>query len=298
MRSVQTPEGLFIYDRETGICLHTPEVKSKVWLKPLYAQVAVTSRCNMRCWWCYASSSPEGGAELSLEDLKDLIAFLDRWGLLGVAFGGGEPFLHPRLVDIVKWTWQNTGLDISITTNGSASERQIRAIEGFVGEVRVSIRTVENCALLGKFAGRKFDLGVNLLLFRNGVSKVEKLIAKCLKMGINDFLINDFRAVGRGIAYADREPAQADFNELAATIAKLQDRATFKVSSRLARSLGGGFKFVPFSREDVGCIIAVTADKKVKPTSLSPEEHPFQDPYEIPEIYNHFVSRGGDVHEV
>ncbi|MCS7114096.1 MAG: radical SAM protein [Candidatus Bathyarchaeota archaeon] len=95
MRLILTPDGFFAYDKESGLCLFTPDVKSKIWLKPLYAQVAVTERCNLQCWWCYASSSPDREKELSAEELKKLISFFDSWGLLGVAFGGGEPFLHP-----------------------------------------------------------------------------------------------------------------------------------------------------------------------------------------------------------
>lgn len=291
MRSIQTPEGLFIYDRESGLCLHAPDVRSKVWLKPLYAQVAVTSRCNLRCWWCYASSSAEG-EELPIEDLKGLIAFFDRWGILGVAFGGGEPFLHPHLTELVRWTWLNTGLDVSITTNGTvASEGQIEAIEGFAGEVRVSVRAFEDCSLLRKFVGRKFDLGVNLLLFRNGVPLMRRIIAECLNMGVSDFLINDFRAVGRGALHGGCEPTREDLDGLAELIEGFRGRAAFKASSRLAAKLGGRFQPVPFSGESVGRTIAVTVDRKVKPTSLSDEAYAFEDPSEIPEIYKYLTRK-------
>lgn len=291
MRSVQTPEGLFVYDRETGLCLHTPEVRSKVWLKPLYAQVAVTNRCNLYCWWCYTSSSPEGGAELSLEDLKGLIAFLDRWGLLGVAFGGGEPFLHPHLTDAVRWTWRNTGLDVSITTNGSASERQIRAIEGFVGEVRVSIYGPEGYKVLKKFLRRKFDLGVNMLLTRGSVPRLEKTVGACLKMGVNDFLINSFRPVGRGAKRFEMEPTDHDYAQFLTVLEKYGDKAVFNVSGRMAEVLKGfgKLKFIPFDGEAKGRIIAITADRKVKPSSLSGEGYMFRSHEEIPEIYRYSI---------
>lgn len=288
MRSVQTPEGLFIYDRETGLCLHDLTSGSKVWLKPLYAQVAVTNRCNLRCWWCYASSSPSEEAELSLGDLKGLISFLDRWGLLGVAFGGGEPFLHPRLADVVRWTWRNTGLDISVTTNGSAaSERQIGKIEGFAGEVRVSIYEPESCRVLKKFLRRRFDLGVNVLLTRGAAPRLEKIIATCLRMGVDDFLVNSFRPVGRGAKHPEMEPTGYDFAQFLTVLEKYGGEALFKVSGRLAEALKGFGKleFIPFDGEAKGRIIAITADRKVKPSSLSEEGYSFRSPEEIPEIY-------------
>jgi len=289
MRVLSTPEGTYVHDRGTGLCLFTSDVKSEVWNAPLYAQIALTEKCDRQCWFCYASSSPEGGSEFQVDELKDLIAFLDRWGVLGVAFGGGEPFLYPHLVDIVRWTWQNTGLDVSVTTNGTAaSEDQIRGIEGFASEVRVSLYDARSLACLKKFVGRKFEVGANLLLFRGHVGKLEELVRGAMKLGVNDFLVNEFRAVGRGAARLDMEPTEADVEALATVVKKLRHRATFKTSTRLAGRLAKFFPentFIPFQRELPGRIIAITADKRVKLSSLSDEGCPFTSPSEIPGIY-------------
>ncbi|MCS7114095.1 MAG: hypothetical protein N0A00_01585 [Candidatus Bathyarchaeota archaeon] len=158
-----------------------------------------------------------------------------------------------------------------------------------MGEVMVSIRKPEDCSLLRKFSNRKFDLGANMLLFRNGAPKIKLLIEECLKIGVDDFLINDFRAVGRGRLYANLEPTQVDFMALAQTITRFRGRATFKVSSRLAEKLASRFQLMSFSGEAVGRTIAVTVDKKVKPSSLSAEAYPFEDPGEIPSIYRRIV---------
>ena len=292
MRRIETPEGLFVYDRKSGLCLHTPDVKSKVWLKPLYAQVAVTSRCNLHCWWCYTSSSANG-QDFPLEDLKTIIAFFDDWGLLGVALGGGEPFLYPHLVEVTRWTWQNTGLDISITTNGTiASERQIRAIEGFVGEVRVSIYGSESCKVLKKFLRRKFDLGVNMLLVKGSVLQLEKTVETCMGMGVKNFLINSFRPVGRGAKRFDLEPTAQDYIQFCRVLEKHMGEAEFKVSGRMAEALKrfAKLRFIPFDSEANGRVIAITVDGKVKPSSLSEEEYQFRSPEEIPEIYNKFIA--------
>ena len=41
----------------------------------------------------------------------------------------------------------------------------------------------------------------------------------------------------------------------------------------------------PFKSLERGRIIAITSDKKVKPSSLTDESYPFENPEEIPEIY-------------
>ena len=222
--------------------------------------------------------------------MKHLIEFLDSWGLLGVAFGGGEPFMYPHLSEIAEWTWNNTWLDVSVTTNGTvASEEQIARLEGCVSEVRVSVRDPRMCNVLCKFLNRRFEVGVNLLLFRGNASVLEEIIGRSLSLGVNDFLVNSFLPVGRGATYKDREPIDEDYAELARIIKKFVDKATFKVSGRLASKMKAQFRFIPFESEERGRIIAITADKKVKPSSLSEETYKFDMPEEIPRIYARII---------
>ena len=285
MRRIVTPDGLFIYDRSAGTCLFTPDVRSEKWVKPLYAQIALTNKCNKSCWFCYNRSSPEGGLEWEPGALKRLIGFLDRWGIFGVSFGGGEPFLYPHLNEIVRYAWNETGLDVSLTTNGT--EGEVAKIDGFVSEVRVSVYDEGSLANLKKFIGRRFEVGVNLLLFRGGAKRLEKLIEGAMGMGVSDFLVNSFLAVGRGEEYAEMEPQAQDYAELAEII-RAHPEATFKVSSRTAEALkdiGGIDRFLPFNRESNGRIIAITADGKVKASSLSEEGYAFSEPEEIPKLY-------------
>jgi len=46
---------------------------------------------------------------------------------------------------------------------------------------------------------------------------------------------------------------------------------------------------IPFENEARGRIIAVTVDRKVKPSSLSRESYPFNSPKEIPIIYSRSI---------
>ena len=151
MRQTLTPRGLFIHDRHSGFCMFTPDVKVERWIKPLYAQIAITDYCPLKCPYCYASSSPENSKFYPKEELLELVRFFDRWGLLGVALGGGEPFTHPDLAEIVKSIWTETGLDLSITTNGICiSESVLDMLEGYVSEIRVSAHASESLKILPK----------------------------------------------------------------------------------------------------------------------------------------------------
>jgi MoaA/NifB/PqqE/SkfB family radical SAM enzyme len=226
-----------------------------------------------------------------------LIEFLNSWKIFGVAYGGGEPFTHPDIVEIIRRTWSETGLDVSVTTNGfSASEKQLRTIEDHIGEVRVSIHSLEACAVLGKFMNRRFDLGVNLLLMKDNASSLARMVEKCVGMGVKDFLINSFRPVGRGANIKHVEPTVEDHLQLGRIIERFASKAGFKVSGRVASVLRRliGLRFIPFEGEARGRIIAITVDREVKPSSLSEEAHPFHRPEEIAEIYSRLIAGGAN----
>jgi len=288
VRVTITPEGMFAYYRKSGYALFTPQIKSRTWTRPLFAQISVTERCNLNCPFCYLNPSPEKGRMWHVEELMELVKFLDSWKVLGVAYGGGEPFTHPDLSEIVRRTWKETGLDVSVTTNGfAASKRQIQQIEGYAGEVRVSIRSLENCLVLERFLSKKFDLGVNLLLMKGNTPLLEEIIRKCVEMGVRDFLVNSFLAVGRGIQHREWEPEEEDYLHIGKNLEKSRNEATIKISGRMATALKRltSLKFIPFEDEKRGRVIAITVDRKVKPSSLSEESYPFNKPEEIATIF-------------
>jgi len=278
LRKILTPEGLFIYDRGSGLCIFVPEAKSTRWLVPIYVQLQLTTACNRQCWWCYVEKN---SISWDLVEAKKLLKFLDNWGVFGVALGGGEPFVYPHLVELVKYAWLETGLDVSLTTNGTASMQQVRDIEGYVSEVRVSVRTLDEIENVEKFIGRKFEMGVNLLVHKRNIGEVEGIVEKCLGLGVKDFLISSFRAVGAARKF--RELELDDFSQVNRIVERFWNRATFKLDCMLAEKTD--LPKFPFKTPERGRIIAITPDKKVKPSSLTDESYSFENPEEIPEIY-------------
>ena len=68
--------------------------------------------------FCSQRSDAVFDHEWTFDELFSLFKFLDEWKLEGIALGGGEPFTFPRLAELVRKTWNETGLDVSITSNG------------------------------------------------------------------------------------------------------------------------------------------------------------------------------------
>ncbi|HYD42264.1 MAG TPA: radical SAM protein [Anaeromyxobacter sp.] len=97
--------------------------------------------CNLRCPACeYAADNEGGPAQLPLGRWRSLLDELARAGVQGVELcGGGEPLLHPGLVDAVLHG-ARAGLRFGLLTNGTlVSERFLAEGLPHFAYVRVTI---------------------------------------------------------------------------------------------------------------------------------------------------------------
>jgi len=92
-----------------------------------YLRLAVTDRCNLRCFYCM----PEEGIHflkkedlLSYEELLRLMQLFSKEGISKVRITGGEPFLRKDLVTFLSSLSQINGIQkIAVTTNGTITLR-------------------------------------------------------------------------------------------------------------------------------------------------------------------------------
>ncbi|UOG75056.1 GTP 3',8-cyclase MoaA [Hymenobacter tibetensis] len=91
--------------------------------RPLeYVRLAVTDRCNLRCFYCM----PEEGIKympkqqlLTYEEMERLVGLMAGLGVRKVRLTGGEPFVRRDLVPFMTRLAALPGIDdISLTTNG------------------------------------------------------------------------------------------------------------------------------------------------------------------------------------
>ncbi|HXH71814.1 MAG TPA: radical SAM protein [Mariprofundaceae bacterium] len=80
--------------------------------------VELTSRCNERCIHCYADSSPEREEMLPETLARQAIDQAFELGNPYIQFTGGDPLLHPELVELVGYARAKGGPGIEIYTNG------------------------------------------------------------------------------------------------------------------------------------------------------------------------------------
>ena len=100
--------------------------------------IEVNSACNMDCPLCFAAAGP--GFNLSLADVEDILSDLVRTEGRPevVQFSGGEPSIHPHIVEMLRMAKDAGVRNVMLNTNG----KRIARDDSFVaelGELRPSI---------------------------------------------------------------------------------------------------------------------------------------------------------------
>jgi molybdenum cofactor biosynthesis protein A len=113
-----------------------------------YMRLAVTDRCNLRCFYCM----PHDGAEfvprkelLTYEEMLRLTRIMVQLGVNKVRITGGEPFVRKNMYGFLKRLAKIEGLDnISITTNGAVANRHIPFLKEIgVDTINLSLDTLD-----------------------------------------------------------------------------------------------------------------------------------------------------------
>ena len=176
------------------------KVPQHLWSKaPRHVSIALTNACDLNCYHCFAPKYP---ARLEMEQLVAWLNELDANGCLGVGFGGGEPTLYPRFLEICEYTAQNTGMAVTFTTHGHRiDDRLAAALKGNVHFIRVSMDGIGTT--YEKIRKRSFSallrsieiireiapFGINYLVNRLTFPEIDTAVSLAHKVGASEFLL-------------------------------------------------------------------------------------------------------------
>lgn len=94
-------------------------------IAPIYVEISPVSYCNHNCVFCGIDFARGERLSLDAELLCQRLVEMGQLGVKSVMFAGeGEPLLHPDLGRMVACA-KGAGIDVSITTNGSAGTREL-----------------------------------------------------------------------------------------------------------------------------------------------------------------------------
>lgn len=141
-------------------------------------EFSITSDCQSRCSFCYASKFHRPGqAPLSIAEIRRVWDEAKALGAFSTVVFGGEPLLHPQLMDILAALEPRKHF-VTLTTNGIALTEEI-----VVGLKRIGVFLV-NISL------NSMDPALNDRLrgYPGHFAKVMQAIELCKKHGLDVFL--------------------------------------------------------------------------------------------------------------
>ncbi len=113
-----------------------------------YLRLAVTDRCNLRCFYCM----PEEGIHylpkkelLTFEEIERLISLAASLGISKIRLTGGEPFVRTDLMKLIRTIVKIPGInDLHLTTNGVLTAPHVAELKQLgIASVNLSLDTLD-----------------------------------------------------------------------------------------------------------------------------------------------------------
>ncbi|MEZ5058102.1 MAG: GTP 3',8-cyclase MoaA, partial [Saprospiraceae bacterium] len=112
-----------------------------------YLRLAVTDRCNLRCFYCMPAEGidyvPKGDL-MSYEEMERLVKLGVDMGIRKVRITGGEPFVRKDMIEFLERLGQIPGLSLNLTTNGTLTHQYIDRLKNLgISSVNLSLDTID-----------------------------------------------------------------------------------------------------------------------------------------------------------
>ena len=133
-----------------------------------YLRLAVTDRCNLRCFYCM----PEDGLNwlsrkelMSYEEMLRACTLLVNMGIKKIRITGGEPFVRKDIMKFLTALSKLEGLDeLSITTNGVLTASYVKQLKQIgVRSVNLSLDTLDEARFFAITRRDEFGAVMNTL---------------------------------------------------------------------------------------------------------------------------------------
>ena len=280
MRWTALDGALMGFDRDRGLNVLLADERTAALRRrsPRSLQIGLLTPCNLSCSFCYRDRKAPSRLERGF--LVELLQQCDRWGVLEVAFGGGEPLMFEGFAELVEELHATTSLGINVTTNGMLLTRELAArLHGKVGEWRLSIYPDNDWAgTLERLAGE--PIGVNWIVTPSNVHEVAARVRDFRARGAANVLLLGYKGPDRRMLLDDAK--LATLREQLAEIEDERVRVDICWHPQLAD--------VPhlFARADCGAgddILVITADRAVQACSFADHRIPFGTFDELQAIY-------------
>ena len=143
--------------------------------------IEILQRCPNRCIYCSSHSNPQATHLIPFEIIKNVIDEAKSLGCKTVCLSGGEPFLHPQILDIISYIAKQqltcyvytSGIYMKDEVYSSLPNEYIEAIRGMVDKVIFNVEA-DSSALYDQIMGTDVD----------GFDMMKKSINDCVSSGL------------------------------------------------------------------------------------------------------------------
>ena len=143
--------------------------------------IEILQRCPNRCIYCSSHSNPQATHIIPFEIIKNVIDDAKSLGCKTVCLSGGEPFLHPHILNIISYIAKlqltcyvyTSGIYMKDEVYSSLPNEYIEAIRGMVDKVIFNVEA-DSSALYDQIMGT--DVG--------GFDMMKKSINDCVSSGL------------------------------------------------------------------------------------------------------------------
>jgi len=166
---------------------HLPLLLDNHGRKINYLRLAVTDRCNLRCFYCM----PEDGLNwlsrrelMTYEEMLRCCSLLVQMGIDKIRITGGEPFVRKDIMQFMTAVSKLPGLsDLALTTNGVLTAPHVAELKAIgVRSVNLSLDTLD--------AGRFFSITARDE-FANVMHTLDELLKHGMEVKINAVVMDD-----------------------------------------------------------------------------------------------------------
>ena len=177
----------------------------------------ITKACNMHCRHCYEEAGIKENDELTPEEVHRGIDALARAGVTILAFSGGEPTMHPHILDFARHAHAR-GMYVAIATNGWQLADPSRVLElkkagvefyqisidglnptthdqfrGVGGSWDRAVQAVRNCI------EQELFVEISMTVTRHNVDEVPRMVDFARELKANWLMLYNFIPTGRGV---------------------------------------------------------------------------------------------------
>jgi SynChlorMet cassette radical SAM/SPASM protein ScmF len=179
----------------------------------------LTEGCNLRCRHCWIApkyqSEGDSSSALDLDLFKSIVEQAKPLGLAGVKLTGGEPLLHPQILEVLEYI-RAENLTLTVETNGVLCTPELArkiaeckntfvsvSLDGATAETHEWVRGVEGCfddALVGirnlVDAGLKPQIIMSIM--RQNKDQMESIVRLAERLGVGSVKFNMVQPTARG----------------------------------------------------------------------------------------------------